>query len=296
MRHARIASLSLAGLGLALLTAACGGSAAVTGAGGEGGNPITAPSAASGNAAVQGSVLDGTEGLRVDVVGTSLSTRTDEEGQFAFKGVPAGTVTLRFQGSGVDAQLAVPGVQDGKVTTIKVNVSGSTARMPTAPTCTPTADTFFTGVIESITGQTFVVAGRQVDVSQVKKIWRGDRRIDIGDLHVGDKVKVWGTLRGDGVVVAEEIALMAGQPGDDGTSWIAFTGTIESVSSSAVRQSCLYPTLVVSGRKVVTGEGTAFVHSDGSRYDPAELKVGHKVYVEGWKHSNGDVNAKLVRL
>jgi hypothetical protein len=292
MRRTRIASLSLAGLSLALLTAACGGSAAVTG--GEG-DPVSAP-AVSGNAAVQGTIVDGIEGLRVDVVGTSLSARTDEEGQFALNGVPAGTVTLRFQGSGVDAQLAVPGVQDGKVTTITVSVSGSSARMPQAPTCGTTADTFFTGKIESIKGTVFVVAGRTVDVSQVKKVWRGDRRIYIEDLRVGDKVKVWGTLRSDGVVVAEEIALMGGQPGDDGTSWIAFTGTIEAVSSTGIRQSCTYPTLVVSGKKVVTGDGTAFLRGDGSTYDPALLKVGLKVYVEGWKRSDGTVHAKLVRL
>ncbi len=129
MLRTRIRCLSVAGLGLALLTAACGGSADVTG----GSEPVsTSPPVAAGNAIVQGTVLDGVEGMRVSVVGGTSTALTDEEGQFALQGVPAGTVTLRFQGAGVDAPLTVPDVQDGKVTTIKVSVAGSTARMSTA--------------------------------------------------------------------------------------------------------------------------------------------------------------------
>jgi hypothetical protein len=294
MRRTRIAGLSLAGLCLALLTAACGDSGTVTG-GNDAAAPAAATPTASGNAVVQGSVVDGAEGLRVDAVGTSQFAMTDEEGQFALKGVPAGTVTLRFQGSGVDARLEVPGVQDHKVTSIKVRVAGSSAQLATPPTCGPSADTFFTGAIESITDTMLVVAGRQVDVSHVNKIWRGDRRILLTDLKVGEKVKVWGQLRSDGVIAADEITLMAGTPGDDGISWIAFTGIIESISSGALRQSCVYPVLVVSGKTVVTGAGTAFVNSDGSAYDAAELKVGNRVYVEGYKQKSGSINAKLVR-
>lgn len=291
MRRTRITCLSLAGLFLALLTVACGGSGTVTG----GDEPNAAPAAgASGNATVQGSVVNGTEGLRIGVAGTSLSASTDEDGQFALSGVPAGTVTLRFQGSGVNAELVVAGVQDAKVTTIVVRVSGSSAEMPKAPTCQPTADTFFTGAIESKNGTTFVVAGRTVDMSQVKKIWRGDRRIQIGELSVGEKVKVWGKVRSDGVVVADEIALMAGKPGDDGVSWIAFSGIIESVSGGGIR-ACLYPVLIVSGKKVVTGEGTTFAYAGGGTYDGAELKVGMKVHVEGYKQPAGHIMAKLVQ-
>ncbi len=293
MRRTRIVGISVAGLCLALLSAACGGSGTVTGS--DGADPGSTTPAAAGNATLQGSVVDGSEGLRVDLVGSSLSARTDEDGQFALSGVPSGTVTLRFQGAGVNAQLVVPGVQDGKVTSITVRVAGSSAQMPTAPSCEPQADTFFTGAIESITGRTFVVAGRTVDVSQVQKIWRGSRRIYLDDLQVGEKVKVWGKLRSDGVVVADEIALMAGDTGDDGTSWIAFSGTIEAVSSNALSQSCLYPTLTVSGKKVLTGSGTTFIHANGTPYDGAELAVGMKVFVEGWKKSNGSINATLVR-
>jgi len=293
MRRTKIAGLAIAGVCLALLSAACGGSGTVTGA--SPATPAATTTAVSGNATVQGSVVDGIEGLRVDVAGTSLTTRTDMDGRFSFSRVPAGTVTLLFQGSGVNAKLVVTGVQDGKVTTITVSVSGANATMPKAPTCDPSADTFFTGTIESINGTTLVVDGHTVDTSQVKKIWRGNRRIYLTDLKVGEKVKVWGKLRSDGVVIAEEIALIQGDPGDDGTSWFAFNGVIEAIGSSAVSGSCVYPTLVVSGKTVVTGPGTAFVTGDGTTYDAATLTVGTKVYVEGWKKPSGAVMATLVR-
>jgi len=292
MRRTRTVGLTIAGPCLALLVAACGGSGSVTG--GDGKAPTSTP-AAAGNATVQGSVLNGDEGLQVGVVGTTLTTKTDEDGQFALSRVPAGTVTLQFQGPGVNAQLVVNGVQDQKVTTIKVKVSGSNAQMPTAPTCQPDADTFFTGAIESINGKTLIVAGRTVDMSQVRKIWRGDRRLSIDDLKVGEKIKVWGKLRSDGVVVADEITLMAGTPGDDGKSWIAFSGIIEAVYGGAIRQSCTYPTLIVSGKKVTTGSGTKFLNSNGTSYDGAELAVGQRVYVEGYKQTSGSVSASLVQ-
>ncbi len=294
MRRTRTVCLSLAGLALAVGMAGCGGSSAVTG--GEDA-PGAAPSAAAGNAVVQGSVVGGAEGVQVTVVGSSISARTDEDGQFALTSVPAGTVTLQFQGTGVDARLSVPDVRDGQVTSISVKLSGAEAQMTTMPTCGPTADTFFTGQIESISGTLMVVSGRKVDMSEVNKIWRGDRRMELADLHVGDKVKVWGSLRGDGVVVADEIVLMSSPPGEDGTSWIAFKGRIQSISEgSGVRQSCVYPILVVDGTTVYTGAGTTFANADGGSYDPSVLKVGMTVYVEGWKKSNGSVNAKLVRL
>lgn len=265
--------------------------------GGDGADPTTAtPPAAAGHATLQGSVLSGVQGLRVDVAGTRyLTTTTDEDGQFALSNVPAGDVTLVFQGTGVLARLVVPGVQDHKVTTIKVSVSGSSAQMPTAPTCQPDADTFFTGAIESISGKTFMVAGRTVDMSQVRKIWRGDRRLSVEDLKVGEKIKVWGKLRSDGVVVADEVTLMAGTPGDDGKAWMAFSGIIEAIYGGAVSQSCTYPTLIVSGKKVTTGSGTKFLNSNGTTYDGAELAVGQRVYVEGYRQTSGSISASLVQ-
>lgn len=280
--------LSLAGLCLALTAAGCGGSSAVSG-------PEPAPMA-SGNAVLQGTVAGAGDGLHVAVVGSTATATVDEEGQFALAGLPAGNATLRFEGAGVDARLTVANLQDGLVTTINVKLAGGVAQLAGTPNCGPTADTFFSGPLEQISGTRLTVSGRAVDASQVVKVWRGDKRVQLGDLQVGEKVKVWGTLRADGVVVAEEIAALS-SGGSTGETWVSFSGTVQSVTDGAadLAARCVNPTLVVNGVTVFTGEGTKFRHADGSPLDAGEIKVGLTVAVEGWK-KNGSVRATLVAL
>lgn len=289
MRRNRFVFLSLAGLAVALAAAGCGGSSAVTGP--DAGAP------AAGNAVVQGTVTGAPAGLQVGVVGTRLVAPVDDEGQFALVGVPAGTATLKFDGAGIDARVSVPGLQDGQVTSITVKVSGGSAQLTGTPNCAPTADTFFSGTLEQMAGTRLVVAGRTVDASEIKKVWRGDRRIPLSDLQVGEKVKVWGTLRGDGVVVAEEIVALTSGPGSGGETWVTFKGRVEAVAAldaaSDVHVSCVLK-MKVAGRYVETDGSTAFRWSDGSALDPYSIVVGDKAYVEGWSKPEGYVLATKV--
>ena len=289
MRRNRFVCLSLAGLVLALLAAGCGGSSAVTG-------PETA-SPVAGNAVVQGTVTGASAGLQVGVVGTPLVAPVDEEGQFALAGVPSGTATLRFEGSGIDARVPVPGLQDGLVTSVTVQLSGGTAQLSGTPSCTPTAETFFSGTIDSIAGPRLVVAGRTVDAGQVKKVWRGERRIQLSELQAGEKVKVWGTLRGDGVVLAEEIAALTTGPGSTGETWVSFTGKVESVGASSLDvqgNPNVGSNLVVKGITVRTDAQTKVKRSDGSPMSLGEIKVGQTATVEGWKKTDGSVRATQI--
>ena len=177
----------------------------------------------AGSAVVQGTVTGAGAGLQVGVVGTSLVGAVDDEGQFVLVGVPAGTATLRFEGAGVDARVPVPGLQDGLVTSITVQLSGGTAQLTgDAELHADRRDVLLGRRSSTIAGTQLVVAGRRVDASQIKKVWRGGRRIQLSDLQVGEKLKVWGTLRGDGVVVAEEIE--ARTPGAGPTGWVEFSG------------------------------------------------------------------------
>lgn len=310
MRRTNTALLSAAGLALALVVAGCGTSNSVTGEEG----PV-----AAGNAVLQGTVTGAGEGLRVSVSNTNLSATVDEEGQFALTGVPAGTVNLHFDGGGANARLTVEGLQDHQVTSINVTVSGAEARHNTPPSCGPTAETYFTGQIASISLPRLVVSARVVDGSQVRKVWRGNQRITLEQLAVGEKVKVWGTLRADGTMLADEIwALTAGEE-----TWFTFTGVIEACTMSSgtgdvhfnpnnptpcsgsaqagpvhgnPNSPGSYPTLIVSGRKVYTSSSTHFRRGDGTPYDPSILAVGMTVYVEGWKKTDDSVRATLVRL
>ncbi len=293
MRRKQFVCLTLAGLALALAVAGCGGSSAVTGP--DAATPV------AGNAVVQGTVTGAGAGLQVGVVGMPLVAPVDDEGQFALAGLPAGTATLKFEGAGIDARVSVPGLQDGLVTSITVQLSGGSAQLTGTPSCAPTAETFFSGTLEQISGTRLVVSGRPVDVSEVKKVWRGERRIQLSDLQVGDRVKVFGILRGDGVVLAEEIAVLSSEPGGGGDTWVEFTGKVESVGASSLDlhgnpNTGSYPTLIVKGITVRTNESTKVKRSDGSPMSASEIKVGQTATVEGWKKSDGSVRATGITI
>jgi len=67
--------------------------------------------------------------LRVSVAETTMSTTTGSNGQFAFINVPAGNVTLLFEGPGVNARLPLGRVQAGDRLKITATVNGSSARL-----------------------------------------------------------------------------------------------------------------------------------------------------------------------
>jgi len=310
-------SLRLAGLAAVLVAAGCGGSSAVTGP------DRAAPAATKGAAILQGAILgaglgsaatgaavhglaDDT-GWTVGVAGTALTGSVDEDGRFALSGVPAGSVGLRIEGPGVSAQVQVTGLVDGQVTSIEVRITGGVAQMTTPPTCAPTAETFFTGRIDQIADTQLVVSGRRVDASQIAKVWRGDRRIGLSDLQIGEKVKVWGTLRGDGVVVAEEIQALTVDSGGKEATWVYFKGRVEGVASlgtgggvaaldgEGVHVACNLK-LTIAGRTVETNASTIFKWSDGSALDPYAIVVGDQAAVGGWSKPEGYVQASKVMV
>lgn len=285
-----------------MLSAGCGGSSSVTGPDGPasaGGNSvlhgtIVAPGIGSAGAGLGVSADSTGGGWVVSVNGTSLSSALDQDGRFVLSGVPAGSVTVKVDGPGVSAQVAVSGLRDGQVTSVEIRVSGGSAQLSSDPKCTPTAETYFSGPLGSVQGTELVVAGRKVDVSQIRKVWRGEARIQLSELQVGEKVKVWGVLRGDGVVVAEEIAALTDGPGSSKT-WVSFSGRVESVDGKSFMPNPSpnksYPTLYVAGRKVKTDAGTQMKWSDGGSLDGSLIKVGDAASVEGWSLPEGYVQA-----
>jgi len=281
-----------------VLTGCGGGSGAATGPD----QPSTA--AASGNAVLQGSVHGSSEGLRVTVAGTPLAADVDDDGQFVMSKVPAGSVTLHFEGGGADSKLAVDGLRDGQVTSIAVTLSGGTAKLNGAPSCAPDTVTYFSGNVEQVGGGKMTVSGRVVDTSLVKKVWRIGSRVELSDVQVGDRVRVSGTLRGDGVMMADEIECQSTGPGTSGDTWVSFSGEVESVSvsASAFGSRELHAdndkslSIVVAGRTVRTDGETKFVWSDHSSLNPNDIKAGQKAFVQGWKKGDGNIRATTFQV
>jgi len=302
MRRLNHSLLGLAGLaGTLLVAAGCGGSGSVTGAeDAPVGHGVIAGTIEGGGFAASSTpgfhaLSRGDSGIVVTVEGTSLQAIVDEEGEFALAGVPAGTVILHFQGPGVDARLTVSGLLEGQVLSLKVHVSGTTAEATTAPTCSPTSEVKFTGVLESVSGSMLVVGGRSVDTSEIRKVWRGDHRTTLDDLEIGEKVKVWGTLRGDGVVVAEEISALSS---DDGNDQVHFRGKVESLAFSALdvhgNPNGGTRTLVVKGHSVKVDSGTRLKWSDGTALDVSSIQVGDVATVDGRQKDGYVLATKLV--
>lgn len=307
MRRVHVSLLSLAGLAVVLAAVGCGGSSGVTGS-------EDPAQAASGIAVVQGTVVGGgvqalssgdvsslsdAAGWTVRVEGTGLSTTVDEEGGFILAGVPAGTIHLVFEGPGPTAHLTLSGLQDGQVLSLQVHISGGTATVTSPTSTSPSKDTKLTGTLDSASGSHLVVAGHHVDAGEVAEVRRGKQKIGLDQLVVGEKVKVWGTLQGDGVVRAREIKAFATGGGSQG-DFTTFKGKVQSVGFSALgvhaNPNGAYPSLVVAGRNVRTSGKTKFKWSDGTSLNPHDIKVGDKAYIEGWKQSGGAVSATKVKV
>lgn len=289
MRLALRLSLPLVVILAVGLAAGCGsGSSDLTGP------SSTPPAAVPGNAVLQGTI-DGAAGassgvhsstahtgMKVSVVGSSLSATVDSDGQFVLAGLSPGKVALRFEGMGVDAKVEVSGLVDGLVLTVTLAVNGSQAHVLSAPAPKPYCDFRFNGVIESIGGTRLQVSGRQVEAGETRKIWKGDYPATLAELKVGDKLSVAGQLLGSGVIQAYEIS--AEGPKFEGKGW-SFTGAVDSVSP-----------LKVSGIKIRTDGNTRFKWSDGTALDPSQIKVGDKAYVEGMKLADGTMQAGKVMV
>jgi hypothetical protein len=169
------------------------------------GATITGTVQASGVAGASlGPVRALASGLRVTVVGTSISTTADPAGRFSLTNVPAGSVQLRFEGSGCDARLDIDGLQAGQTLTITVRVSGSSATL----TRDDDEDSELSGTVDSVGSGQLVVSGRRVTVNGATRIV-GDKgaTLTLADLKVGARVEVEGTKQADGSILATKISL-----------------------------------------------------------------------------------------
>lgn len=95
-------------------------------------------------------------------------------------------------------------------------------------------------------------------------------------------MKVEGTVQADGAVLAREIKAEGQMKGVE----IEFKGTIDSITP---------PTLMVSGRKVIT-DITTKIKRDDTRLSLTDLKVGQTVEVEGTLQSDASVFAREIEV
>jgi Domain of unknown function (DUF5666)/Carboxypeptidase regulatory-like domain len=280
-------------LALGLLAAACGGGSSATG-------PDAVPTA---SASIEGTVETASASgplaaLKVSVVGSAISTSTDDSGHFALHGLPAGQVTLHFEGSGIDARLDLSGLSAGQTMNVRIGVSGSQASTrpnsspsPSAsPSPSPSAspspenEVSLRNRIDSISGSSLQVAGKTVVTDSSTRIRRSGQTIAFSALQVGQTVEVEGQAQANGSILAKSITVEDDTPGNEAE--VSFKGNIQSISGS---------TLLVAGKTVLT-DGSTRITRRGDKVAFSTLQVGNKVEVEGTQRTDGSVLAKKISL
>lgn len=221
----RTAVLAIAILALVYLVACGGDSALPTGASSASGASAkivgTLDDGATGSSAGEVRMASHHPGIKVTVVETGQSTETNSSGQFTVT-VPAGSVTLRFQGHGVDAELKIGGLVAGQTLTITVHASGSHADMddPNDPGDPNSGDgphdsCFAMGAKAEVEGLIDAKAVDSITVAQQGKgdfrcvisastrIRKGDRSLTVDDLTIGARVHVSGSGGGTSAGVCQ---------------------------------------------------------------------------------------------
>src|SRR2546428_9573188 len=125
----QIPTRSLGVLVVVLLAGACGSAS----------DPESMPAANGG--VVQGTVMGGSQNMRVAVPSSSAATTTDTAGGFVLTGVPKGAAALQFSGGGQSATLATAAVVPGGFRRLAVTILARSAPRPKQPTPTGIAGT-----------------------------------------------------------------------------------------------------------------------------------------------------------
>jgi len=295
------AAMGLVALAAGWLEVACGSGGSLSGpsatAGGRGVTIQGTVNGGAGASSVPSASSTKAAGLKVSVVGSGLSTATNDSGQFILAGAPDGHVILRFEGQGVDARVELLGLVSGQTIKLEVNVAGTQA-------VTASSEAEFTGPVTVVGASSLSVSGITVFVSAATEIKRGSAKIALADIKAGETVTVEGALNPEGTVMAREIKALGAAPSPTPTpsssptpspsptptptpstgSPIEFSGTISSVGASS---------LVVAGRTVTVNSSTE-IKRDGVTARLADLKTGDAAKIEGLL-SNGDVLAREIK-
>jgi len=257
--------------------------------------PVT-PSAPSGGAVIAGTLSlpaggSGfgaqaiTTGVIVSVVGTDVTALVGAAGAFELRGVPAGDVTLRITGAGIDAVVAVGVVQTGQAVQLVIVVSGLVPVISADSRLGHGQQTELEGTIaEKRAPDRIVVRSQIVEVTGATVIKDGSRVLTYADLAVGQRVLVRGTASvavSATVVVAESITVQG-----DGTTGpppeITIRGTVAAGPGGSCDGKDLSFTVSLAGggtKRVVTAPPTTF--------SPSCTVIKEGAYVE----ATGTVNA-----
>jgi hypothetical protein len=226
-------------------------------------------------------------GVTVTLTPSGRTTRTDVSGGFVFDGVPAGIVTLRFDGPGVHAGLSLT-VAANATSPVRVVVSHNTA------TLAPRGDenrNEIEGAVTSVdaAGGSLMVADERLGAVVVKTtpttiLRRGDALLKLADIVPGARVHARGSRQADGSFLAVEIQVKDAAPAER-----EVVGTIDSIDPAS--QSLV----IQPGNVKVVTDGSTTIRKSGPIAFSA-LAVGDRVEVEGALAPDGSILARRIEV
>jgi hypothetical protein len=276
---------------------------------------VASASAAGLSASASGGrVMDVAGVQRVDVVGTNISSPVDGQGAFTLTGVPAGTVQLKFSGTGANAMLTVT-VDANQTISVIVTVSGSSATVVSDSRNPDGGQLPVNGNVSNLTGSAssfqFTVNGMTIHGdAQTQFYGDGSQSDSFIDLKNGMRVEVKATARDSGLYAfrlhLNKDNSTSGDSDDSGTGGTGGPGgttppgqqedsaSIEGVLTS-LGGSVPNLQLVVAGVKVTTSSSTE-VQRRGDKQDLSTIKLGQTLHVVGVRQADASLNARMIQI
>lgn len=225
------------------------------------------------------------QALTVTVVGTNISTTINGSGQFTLSGVPAGTVQLKFAGSGVDATVTLSSVTATDRIEITVTVTGGNARVESERRGRGHGEDEVKGAVSGLTGTcpalTFTVQNTRVTTSSTTAF----DDTTCARVANGMRVEVKGARQTDGSVVASRVEADDDDDDNAGNGRVELSGPVASLNGSG----CPAASFIVQGTRVTTNGATVF-----DDITCGSLVNGVQVEVEGLRQADGSVLASRV--
>jgi hypothetical protein len=234
-------------------------------------------------------------GIEVRAVGTGLTARTNEAGEFTMTGLPDRAVDLTFQREDdqINARLAAvaPGPQ------VVVELSKNQARRRGRGVGHPGME--IEGVVKSFaTGSLVVTSPRLGDVTVVVDdktvIRKGNQTLATDALVAGVRVHVKASVATDGTKTAVEIKIQNGEGDDDeenGGTTMTANGRVSEVGADQITVH------TADGRDVVVKvDASTIIKYRGQPYEFAKIKVGDHVETMGTRVDDTTELAKKIEI
>src|SRR6267154_388275 len=218
---------------------------------------------------------DGTaaQALKADIAGTNLSAQTDSGGRFSLSAAAQGPSTLHLTGPGLDTSIRLPGLDEGLVVSVSVNLSndgkGNLKGQPKAQ---------LRGAVGSATGNDLRIASSTIHVDKSTQF---DGASPALSQLVGQVIDVQGLQQEDGSIRATKI-----HGGGKDKLQIEFRGAIDKI---------LGLNLTVAGKTVHTDANTKF--EIGERKAAfANLALGQVIEIKGALQADGSILAASIEI